>query len=113
MTDKDNDLLYLELPTKEALYQAYMPYIKDGALFIKTAEQFALGDDVLVLLKLLDEPDKYSIAGKVVWITPPGHGVGRQGIGVQFTHDGAEKLRDRIETYLVGLLNSSRPTDTM
>ncbi|HLV77152.1 MAG TPA: PilZ domain-containing protein [Marinobacter sp.] len=98
---------------KAALYAAYMPFIKQGGLFIPTHKQYRLGDEVFLLLTLMDEPEKIPVAGKVVWITPKGaQGNRAAGIGVQFNGDD-ETARTKIESYLAGALSSDRPTHTM
>ena len=90
-----------------------MPFIKDGGLFIPTQKQYQLGDEVFLLLNLMDEPEKIPVAGKVVWITPKGaQGNRAAGIGVQFTGDD-ETAKNKIEAYLAGALGSDRPTHTM
>jgi type IV pilus assembly protein PilZ len=54
------------------------------------------------------------IAGKVVWITPPGaEGNHAVGIGIQFGPQDKGAARRTIETLLAGLLGSDRPTLTM
>ena len=95
------------------LYAAYMPYIRQGGLFIPTQKQYQLGDEVFLLLNLMDEPEKIPVAGKVIWITPKGaQGNRAAGIGVQFNGDD-EAARTKIESYLAGSLSSDRPTHTM
>ena len=50
--------------------------------------QYALGEEVFMLLSLMDDPNRLAVQGKVVWITPEGvQGNRTQGIGVQFTQD--------------------------
>lgn len=106
-------ILSLTIKDKSVLYAAYMPFIKDGGLFIPTNKQYQLGDEVFMLLKLMDEPEKIPVAGKVVWITPKGaQGNKVAGIGVQFTADD-NIARDKIETFLAGALKSDRVTHTM
>ncbi|WP_221795074.1 PilZ domain-containing protein [Oceanobacter mangrovi] len=106
-------ILTLTIKDKAVLYGAYMPFLKDGGLFIATNRPYQLGDEVFLLLKLMDDPDKLPVAGKVVWITPNGaQGNKPAGIGVQFTGDSA-MARDRIETHLAGAMKSDRPTHTM
>lgn len=106
-------ILSLTIKDKSVLYAAYMPFIKDGGLFIPTNKQYQLGDEVFMLLKLMDEPEKIPVAGKVVWITPKGaQGNKVAGIGVQFTGDD-NLARDKIETLLAGALKSDRITHTM
>ena len=106
-------LLTLTIKDKSALYLAYMPFVKNGGLFIPTNSNYRLGDEVFMLLNLMDEIDKIPVAGKVAWITPNGaQGNRAAGVGVQF-NDGDNTARSRIETHLAGALKSDRPTHTM
>jgi type IV pilus assembly protein PilZ len=92
-----------------------MPFLKQGGLFAPTAQSYALGDEVVLLVNLIDAGERLSVAGKVVWITPLGaQGNRTAGIGVQFNEspDG-EAARSRIESLLAGILGSERPTLTM
>ena len=108
-----NGILSLTIRDKAVLYAAYMPLIKNGGLFIPTNKSYSLGDEVFMLLNLMDEPEKIPVAGKVVWITPKGaQGNRAAGIGVQFNAD-SETASKKIETYLAGTLESDRPTHTM
>lgn len=108
-------VLSLNINSKTALYTAYMPFIQNGGLFVPTPKPYALGDEVFMLLQLMDDPTKHPVAGKVVWVTPNGaQGAKTVGVGVQFKADDAGKtLRGRIETILAGLMSSSRPTHTL
>lgn len=106
-------ILSLTIKDKAILYSAYMPFIKHGGLFIPTNKDYKLGDEVFLLLNLMDEPDKIPVAGKVIWITPKGAQGNRQaGVGVQFS-DQDDTARRTIENYLAGSLESDRPTHTM
>lgn len=107
-------ILSLSIKDKSALYAAYMPYIVNGGLFIPTNKQYKLGDEVFMLLTLLDEKDKLPVAGKIVWITPIGsQGNRAAGVGVQFSDQDNGQAQKKIETYLAGALKSDRPTHTM
>ena len=71
-----------------------------------------MGDEVFMLLNLMDEPEKIPVAGKVVWITPKGaQGNKASGIGVQFADENG--ARNKIETHLAGAISSDRPTHTL
>lgn len=106
-------ILTLTIKDKAVLYAAYMPFIKDGGLFIPTNKPYQLGDEVFLLLQLLDDAEKLPVAGKVVWLTPAGaQGNKAAGIGVQFSVD-SSLARDRIETHLAGALKADRLTHTM
>jgi type IV pilus assembly protein PilZ len=108
-----NGILSLAIKDKAVLYAAYMPFIQNGGLFIPTKKEYELGDEVFMLLNLMDEAEKIPVAGKVVWITPKGaQGNRAAGIGVQF-NDQDDAARSKIETYLAGALQSDRHTHTM
>ena len=108
-----NGILSLTIKDKAVLYSAYMPYLKHGGLFVPTNKPYNIGDEVFMLLNLMDEADKIPIAGKVVWITPKGaQGNRTAGIGVQFSEEDAV-ANSKIETHLAGSLTSDRPTHTM
>jgi type IV pilus assembly protein PilZ len=108
-------VLSLNIREKAALYAAYMPFLKGGGIFIPTNRQYQLGEEVFMLLSLMDDPQRIAVQGKVVWLTPEGvQGNRTQGIGVQFTNDetGAS-ARAQIEKILGEMLASNRPTHTM
>ncbi len=106
-------ILSLTIKDKAVLYAAYMPFVQGGGLFIPTSKAYKLGDEVFMLLSLMDEPEKIPLAGKVVWMTPKGaQGNRAAGIGVQF-NDPDNTAQRKIETYLAGSLESDRATHTM
>ncbi|HET7547569.1 MAG TPA: PilZ domain-containing protein [Usitatibacter sp.] len=105
----------LVIRSKSALYAAWMPLIKHGGIFLPSNRSHSLGEEVLILLTLLDDPNKIPLQGSVAWINPA-HSAGNrpQGIGVQL-HDGevTRELRKKVEGLLAGALQSSRPTHTI
>jgi type IV pilus assembly protein PilZ len=108
-----NAILSIAIKDKGVLYANYMPFIRNGGLFIPTKKDYQLGDELFILLNLMDEPEKIPLAGKVVWLTPKGAQGNRvAGIGVQF-NDQDDVARRKIETYLAGTDKSDRPTYTM
>jgi type IV pilus assembly protein PilZ len=108
-----NGILSLTIKDKNVLYAAYMPFVKNGGMFIPTNKSYKLGDEVFMLLSLMDEAEKIPVAGKVVWVTPRGaQGNRAAGIGVQFS-DQDNTAINKIETYLAGMLGSDKPTHTM
>ncbi len=112
--DARQGILSLTIRDKSALYASYMPFVKNGGLFIPTAKAYKLGDEVFMLLTLTDSKDKLPVAGKVVWITPKGaQGSKTAGIGVQFSELDKGATRSKIEKSLAGALKSDRPTHTM
>lgn len=108
-------VLSLNIREKAALYAAYMPFLKGGGIFIPTSREYRLGEDVFMLLSLMDDPNRIAVQGKVVWITPEGvQGNRTQGIGVQFTQDETgHSAKTSIEKLLGELLASARPTHTL
>jgi len=108
-------VLSLSIKEKSALFAAYMPFIKGGGLFIPTNKQYKMGEEVFMLLTLMDDPAKLPVSGKVVWITPAGaHGGRTQGVGVQFAfNESGKAAQNKIEGMLGGSLKSVRPTHTM
>ncbi len=108
-----NGILSLAIKDKGVLYAAYMPFIKNGGLFIPTKKEYELGDEVFMLLNLMDEAEKIPVAGKVIWVTPKGaQGQRAAGVVLQF-NDQDDVARTKIETYLAGSLQSDRHTHTM
>jgi type IV pilus assembly protein PilZ len=108
-------ILSLALKDKTQLYNAYMPFLKGGGIFVPTPKRYMLGDEVFVLLTLPESGERLPLAGKVVWVTPVGaQGNRPAGIGVQFpeTPEG-DAVKGRIEALLAGSLTADRPTHTM
>lgn len=107
-------ILTLHIKEKASLQQAYMPYVKNGGLFIPTAKPYELGDEVFILLTLLDDMQRLPVAAKVVWVTPTGAQNQRTpGIGVQFLPQDNGETQKRIETALAGMSEPTEPTHTM
>ncbi len=107
-------VLSLTIKDKNALYAAYMSFVKGGGIFVPSNRPYMIGDEVFMLLTLLESKEKIPVAGHVVWITPPGAQGGRTaGIGIQFSEKDSGVVRSKIEGLLAGMLNSDRPTHTM
>ncbi len=108
-------VIQLAIKEKAALYAAYIPLFTEGGVFIPTAREYKLGDDVYVLLTLPDDPQRYPIAGKVAWVTPARAAGNRtQGVGIRFPVDEKSKLlKLKIEEILGAHLGSDRPTQTI
>jgi type IV pilus assembly protein PilZ len=108
-------VIQLVFREKGALYAAYVPLFSEGGLFVPSTREHRLGDDVYLLLSLPGDPQRYPVAGKVGWITPPNTSGGRtQGIGVRFPSDEKTRvLKIRIEEILGTAISSSKPTQTI
>ncbi len=97
-------ILSLSIKDKAALYSAYMPFVTNGGLFVATDKNYKLGEEIFLLLNIMDEPEKIPVAGKVVWVTPQGaQGNRSAGIGVQFS-DQDDTARRTIDNHLAGSL---------
>lgn len=108
-------ILSLAIKDKASLYNAYMPFIRQGGIFVPTTRRYFIADEVFLLLTLPDSSERLPVAGKVVWVTPAGaQGNRPAGIGVQFadTAEG-ESVRSKIEATLAGTLGGDQPTQTM
>ncbi len=105
----------LAIRDRAALYAAYMPFLRHGGLFVPGTRPCRLGDEVFLLLTLMQDEQRYRVAGKIVWITPPGAGNHHtQGFGVHFADDEAGRsLKRRIEALLGTSLGASRSTHTL
>lgn len=102
-------VLSLAIKERSALYAAYMPFLKNGGIFVPTTRPYKIGDEIFVILDLMDDPAKYPIAGKVAWVTPAGTSNKTQGIGVHFPADESGlRARQSIEKLLGSALHSTR-----
>lgn len=108
-------VIQLSIKEKAALYAAYIPLFADGGIFIPSSREYRLGDDVYVLLSLPDDPQRYPVAGKVAWVTPPkAQGARTQGVGIRFPADEkSRQLKLKIEEILGSNLGSDRATQTL
>ncbi len=59
-----NGILSLTIKDKSVLYAAYMPFIRNGGLFIPTNKNYKLGDEVFMLLNLMEEPEKIPVPAR-------------------------------------------------
>jgi type IV pilus assembly protein PilZ len=108
-------VLSLPIREKAALYAAYMPFLTNGGIFVPTSKPYKLGEEIYLILTLMDDITKYPIAGKIAWITPAGANNNKvQGIGVRFSADeSGMRVRQRIEELLGAAMGSSRATHTL
>lgn len=108
-------VMSLTVRNKASLYAAYIPWLRNGGMFLPSEKPMNLGEPFLLILTLMDDPAKIPIAGQVAWITPPNaHGNRPAGLGIQFSDNQQMKdLKKRIENILAGALQSSKPTHTI
>ncbi|MGH8583416.1 MAG: PilZ domain-containing protein [Gammaproteobacteria bacterium] len=114
LKDVHQGIISLAIRDIASLHAAYMPYIKNGGLFIPTSKSYKLGDEIFMVLALPESADKLPVSGRVVWITPPAaQGNRATGVGVQINVADKGVTRGRIETMLAAHLKSDRQTHTM
>ena len=108
-------VIQLVFREKGALYAAYIPLFAEGGIFVPTTRRYQLGDEIYLLLSLPEDPQRYPVAGRVGWITPPNAPGGRtQGVGVRFPKDEkSAQLKVKIEQILGASLGSDRATQTI
>ncbi|WP_245391579.1 PilZ domain-containing protein [Thioflexithrix psekupsensis] len=108
------NMLTLHITDENTLYASYLPFLKQGGLFVPTEKSYRLGDEVFVLLTLMNDGEKTPVAGKVVWINPKGT-VGNRpaGIGIHFGDVDKGMTREKIEKLLGAYNRSEKPTYTM
>lgn len=94
-----HDLLSVTIDSVGGLQAAYMPFVTNGGLFIPTTKRYRLGEQVFLLLRLLEDVESVPLAASVVWIAPEGASGPMAGIGVQFDA-GDEGVKRRIESCL-------------
>jgi type IV pilus assembly protein PilZ len=105
--------LYLEYVSERELYHSYMPFLKQGGLFVRTTEPYDLGIEVQLEITLPDSLESSKVKGTVCWLTPVGAQNGTPaGIGISFDDD-PDQVRNQIEKSLGRYLNSADPTLTM
>ena len=105
--------LNVEFYSERDLYLAFMPFLKEGGLFVRTPRQYDLGDEVELNILLPDALEESIVHGEVCWLTPVGAQNGTPpGVGITFIKD-PEKIRHQIEQILSRHLNSSESTLTM
>jgi type IV pilus assembly protein PilZ len=107
--------MQLTIKDRSALHAAYIRSFKHGGIFSMTSREYALGDELYVLLTLPDDSQRYAIAGIVAWITPGNTQSGRgQGVGIRFPDDpNSAMVKGKIEALLGPLLMSDKPNQTI
>lgn len=109
-----NSVISIAIRDKQALYMSYMPFIQNGGLFVPTQKDYNLGDEMFLLVTIMDEPEPTQISGKVVWVTPPGAiGNRPRGVGIQFLGESANNTVRLIESKLGASVSLTRSTHTM
>jgi type IV pilus assembly protein PilZ len=109
-----NAVISIAIKDKQALYMSYMPFIENGGLFVPTQKDYGLGDEIFLLVKIMNDIEPIHISGKVIWVSPAGAlGNRPRGVGVQFGGEDARATKDLIESKLGASVSLTRATHTM
>lgn len=104
----------LRFANLDQVFKSFMPFLKNGGLFIPTKKEYEMGQEVYLIIKLPEIEEKFQVKGIVSWITPANStGHNKQGIGVEFADGIGIALRHRIEGLLGDRLNSENLTYTV
>ena len=108
-------MISISLKDKPTVYYSYMPFFAHGGFFVPTSDPFKMGDEVLLMVDLLDHPDKFILRTHVAWINPARTSANRpKGIGLAFSHDEiSAQTKSQIEAELGNLLKNDRTTFTL
>jgi type IV pilus assembly protein PilZ len=105
--------LALEFETDKELYLAFMPFIKQGGLFVRTHDSYQINSEISLEVTLPDSLEASQVIGRVCWQTPVAAQSGAPaGIGICFIED-PDNVRNQIEKTLGASLNANDPTLTM
>ena len=90
MSDTDQQaVLTMTIQDKSVLYGAHYVFSAKRWFTCADNETVSAGEEVLLLLTLMDEPEKLPVAARVVWITQEGTQGNRQAdIGIEFSSFG-------------------------
>lgn len=101
---------YYSIKEKPLLLAAYMPFVKNGGLFLKGVS-LPMGAPVGVLLDIPGESMKFGLDGKVVWVSASGINLG---VGVQFSESPSlQQFNAKVELLLAGQDRTKNPTHTL
>lgn len=78
--------LSVNLRTSESVGQCYMRRVKGGGMVIDNDSEFDIGDEVLVMLSMVNCDARLPVSCKVVWISKNGDN-NSQKVGLQFVND--------------------------
>lgn len=111
MSDQLGKVVRLSFKDKNALYQSYMSFVKNGGLYIPSQGYMPpMGKPVFLIADLPESSDVYYASGKVCWV----YDGRRKGFGIMLANDERTKaLRVAIENALALTLKSQSPTLTM
>jgi len=91
----------IAIPDGQKLTQAWMPFVKNGGLFVPTPNKARLGDRLVLAVTLPDSAQPIRVLGQIVWLSHSCADNGRPaGWGIQFSERDNGRTRRRIEESL-------------
>ena len=114
--------LQANIKSLDELYRCYLPFLKNGGLFLERKDKqellsFTLGKEVFltVNIRIDGSQERIGVKGKVAWINPPGLLRKASGIGVEFPDVDKDKegTKGKIENMLGVKLQAQSLTNTM
>lgn len=113
--EKMRKKIKITIRDRTVLYNSWMSFTKTGGLFIPSDETFEMGDEVMLILSVMENDRSFILMCKVVWIASnSGNANHPKGVGVLFpSDDNGKAAKNACETNLAGLLDNPRPTYTM
>ncbi len=107
-------VLSLAVRDQSSLHMSYMSFVEGGALFVPTTRHGSMGEDAFLVISLFSDPERYSLPGKIVWVTPAGSSGRQQGLGIKLGEtDSCMQLRSKIEKLLGAAVSSKTATYTI
>ena len=111
MSDRRGPVIRVKYKDKNALFQAFMSFTKDGGIYLPIAQDLpAMNSHVFIIAELPDDHRLFPASGRVCWI----NNGRKKGIGVRLDTDiESQTLRNTITNTIAGQLSSASPTLTM
>ncbi|NLW06040.1 MAG: pilus assembly protein PilZ [Pseudomonadaceae bacterium] len=105
--------LTLVIKDKQTLKAHYMPFLKNGGLFVPTSRIIRPGELIQIQLQLPEQEQVFLVKGTLAWRTPVGaQGQKLAGVGVHFLEDETSP-KHYLEELLAGLADNDKPTHTL
>jgi len=106
-------MLTFNPPDNMTLYKCYMPFLKNGGIYVPTPNTHAIGSKVFLIARLPNVEERLPIVGEVVWVNQSKAVTRPAGIGIRFADTPENAMvRDRIEKAILGI-SSDTQTYTM
>ena len=100
------NIVKINIADRHELLRCYIKQFKFGGIFAKGRYNYTLGEEVFLLMTLVETEESFALNSTVGWVTPPTTAGYPEGIGCQFNNDKASiAARNRIELLLGSALN--------